>query len=214
MDTLCECGCGQPAPIAKYTASRRGWRKGQFIRFIQGHNSRFIARSRRDRIVDSQGYIRVSNPDHPHAYANGYILEHRLVMEAKLGRYLSLFEVVHHINHNKQDNRPENLEVLTRGVHSHRHPLSPERRQRLLAGRDHWRASLPIKTCSVSDCDIKHYSSGLCSLHYRRQVKYGNPYTLLKERQPATCGVQGCEGRGYSRSLCQRHYNAWYQAHH
>jgi hypothetical protein len=35
---LCECGCGQPVPIAKET--RRGYRKGQPMRFVRGHFSR------------------------------------------------------------------------------------------------------------------------------------------------------------------------------
>lgn len=37
---LCECGCGEPAPIAKKTASRWGHRKGEPVRFIYGHNVR------------------------------------------------------------------------------------------------------------------------------------------------------------------------------
>jgi hypothetical protein len=35
---LCECGCGQPAPIAKTTDPKRGYVKGQPTRFIVGHN--------------------------------------------------------------------------------------------------------------------------------------------------------------------------------
>jgi hypothetical protein len=34
---LCMCGCGQPAPIATGTDSRRGWVKGQPVKFIRGH---------------------------------------------------------------------------------------------------------------------------------------------------------------------------------
>lgn len=34
---LCECGCGQPAPIAKKTAKRYGHIKGEPVRFIAGH---------------------------------------------------------------------------------------------------------------------------------------------------------------------------------
>ena len=37
---LCECGCGQPAPIAKWNNERRGHVKGQPIRFIPGHHNR------------------------------------------------------------------------------------------------------------------------------------------------------------------------------
>lgn len=36
---LCECGCGAPAPIARYTDRNRGWVKGQPLRFINGHNA-------------------------------------------------------------------------------------------------------------------------------------------------------------------------------
>lgn len=35
---LCECGCGAPAPIAKYTNSGKGWVKGEPKRFVNGHN--------------------------------------------------------------------------------------------------------------------------------------------------------------------------------
>lgn len=38
---LCQCGCGEPAPIAKRTHTSRGWIKGQPKRFISGH-SRFL----------------------------------------------------------------------------------------------------------------------------------------------------------------------------
>jgi hypothetical protein len=34
---LCECGCGQPAPIAKWNDKRKGAVKGQPQRFIHGH---------------------------------------------------------------------------------------------------------------------------------------------------------------------------------
>lgn len=37
---LCECGCGQPAPIATGTDRRHGAVKGRPVRFIRGHNSR------------------------------------------------------------------------------------------------------------------------------------------------------------------------------
>lgn len=44
-------------------------------------------------------------------------LEHRVVMERELGRELTANEHVHHINGDKQDNHPENLQVLTNAEH-------------------------------------------------------------------------------------------------
>ncbi len=65
------------------------------------------------RCMTTKGYVVVRVPDHPHATNRGYVLEHRLVMEEKLGRYLSSAESVHHINGIKDDNWPDNLELWT-----------------------------------------------------------------------------------------------------
>lgn len=40
---LCECGCGKPAPIAKWSSQRDGYIKGQPTRFINHHARKFNA---------------------------------------------------------------------------------------------------------------------------------------------------------------------------
>ena len=63
------------------------------------------------RIIDKDGYVLLKADGHPHANSNGYVREHRLVMEQKLGRYLLPEEVVHHLNGQKADNRLANLQL-------------------------------------------------------------------------------------------------------
>jgi hypothetical protein len=60
-------------------------------------------------------------PEHPGASKHGYVMEHRVVAEQTIGRRLTPGEVVHHKNGIKDDNRPENLEVMPKRQHD-RHP--------------------------------------------------------------------------------------------
>ena len=61
-----------------------------------------------------QGYILVLCKNHPHLnHPDGYVFEHRLVMEKHIGRYLKPKEQIHHINLVKTDNRIENLKLFS-----------------------------------------------------------------------------------------------------
>jgi len=67
------------------------------------------------------GYRLIHKPEHPHAKDNGYIFEHRLVVEKNIGRILKPEEKIHHLNGDKLDNRFENLEIITQSEHTHKH---------------------------------------------------------------------------------------------
>ena len=54
-------------------------------------------------------------------HRNIIIHEHRQLIEIFLGRPLKSSEIVHHKNHNRLDNRIENLEVMTKAEHNRHH---------------------------------------------------------------------------------------------
>ena len=69
-------------------------------------------------------YIWVKVKDHPYANYGGYVREHRLIMEERLGRYLEPDEIVHHINEDTFDNRDFNLGLYKDSPHKSKHANS------------------------------------------------------------------------------------------
>lgn len=102
---LCNCDCGNEV-IASTSALRNGKHKscGCIRKGEENHNWKG------GRITTKFGYVKKYAPEHPKKITN-YVLEHRLVMEEILGRYLEPNEEVHHINGIRNDNSKENLEL-------------------------------------------------------------------------------------------------------
>ena len=68
---------------------------------------------------DNDTFDYIYSPTHPNKTKDGYVCEHRLVMEKHMGRILTKKEVVHHINGDITDNRIENLMLYSStGVHA------------------------------------------------------------------------------------------------
>lgn len=73
------------------------------------------------KVHEGRGYTLVYMPSHPFSKDGTHVYEHRLIMEKHLGRYLGPNDIVHHINGIKNDNRLENLKLMTRAEHSREH---------------------------------------------------------------------------------------------
>lgn len=88
------------------------------------------------------GYISIYFPDHPMSNSEGYIMEHILVMECHIGRWINNDEAVHHINHIRSDNRLENLRLMTQKEH-----MSMHMKER------HANGGVPHKTVKIINLD-------------------------------------------------------------
>lgn len=127
--------CSRKCSVAARTGIRNPNRKG----------SRFVTK---------QGYIFLRLPN------DRLIFEHRLLMEQILGRTLLENEVVHHINNNKSDNRPENLALMTNSQHGIHHKFRG------------W--AMKFQRCiSCGKTERPHAGLGLCS-RCSRNARYRN----------------------------------------
>lgn len=90
------------------------------------------------RSLCSDGYIRVklysADPLWLMANKSGYVREHRYVMAQSIGRTLESWEIVHHKNSQRDDNRLENLELLKDMTH-HVPSMALEQRIKTLEAR-------------------------------------------------------------------------------
>jgi hypothetical protein len=123
----CQCGCGYLIKCLN--------KKYQFIRFKKGHNiigkysysykGGFSIHKRKD---SNNFYKYVKKRYYKYSRKDGYIQEHRYIMYIYLSilnnkiTYIEGFDV-HHINEDSLDNRPENLQLVTKSQHKTIHGI-------------------------------------------------------------------------------------------
>lgn len=117
-----------------FTFKGRKLSKEECERISKMHKGKIISKETREKMSKSKkkggighkkkrgdGYISFYFPDHPNSAVDGYIMEHVLVMECLIGRHLKDDEVVHHKNGKRDDNRKENLQLMTFKEHASLH---------------------------------------------------------------------------------------------
>ena len=126
---LCECGCGERAPLAQKTNSRKGEVRGEPLRFIAGHNRRHTTNLSRHRVVDG-GFVTpcwmwlgpINRKGYGFCQVNGVRKNaHRALYEARRGEVPSALHI-DHLCRNKWCVNPDHGEPVT--------PLVNERRKR------------------------------------------------------------------------------------
>lgn len=147
----CVCGCGAQPSVGR--------------RFVLGHHARqqptgdAAYRWAGGRHTSSRGYAFLW------VDSRGYVQEHRLVMEQMVGRRLTRQEVVHHRNHNKLDNRPENLVLVS-------HQAEHIRTHHTIDGwTRRWAACVECGSTAR-----RHAAHGLCRLCDDRQGKSSDTF--------------------------------------
>lgn len=143
MTGLCECGCGQPAPLARQSRTAQGIKRGDPLRFISGHRAR-LPRAKKweveeqDRGFDTPCQIWMGGK-----FATGYgcassdtpgvqDLAHRVAWERHHGMPVPTGFVIHHRCEQRDCVNADHLEALTHSEHNRTHRSVSD--DRIIAG--------------------------------------------------------------------------------
>lgn len=200
--TLCsEDSCDRPV-LARGRCSKhyQQWRKTADPSEVRTYDRRGDGRR-----LSENGYVYIFEPRHPLAHADGYVAEHRKVAWAE-GILTDPEMHVHHIDHVKTNNDPSNLVAMWSSDHHRQHAEEDG----ISNQYGHFPRMAP--NCSVEGCDRASRTSGLCSAHYSRLVRWGSvraelpvvPGQKLVERVP--CASPVCDRPAKVLGWCSGHY--------
>lgn len=164
----CECICGEKclirgSDLVKGVRTTCGCRKGMPKSF--GPRP-YIGGSKNPNwkggtFKDKTGRILIYSPNHPNKCSRNYVYRYRLVMEKQIGRFLTSSEVVHHKNRIVNDDRIENLELMTAIEHNRCHSQELK-----YLGKWSWKYNSCVQCNKI---EIPHKGHGLCDKCFEKK---------------------------------------------
>jgi len=124
-------------------------------------------------------YLYFMDKQHPLSDKKGRVWHHRHVASLKIGRWVSHSEHVHHIDGNRANNNPENLEVVTPSEHWDRHKVLLAR-SCLVCDKEFYPRKDKQKTCSTA-----------CAHKKNEKIKWPTLDELVKEVEETSYSATG-----------------------
>jgi len=138
------------------------------------------------RRIRADGYVLVYQPKHPYANKN-FVLEHRVVMEKKIGRYLKPKQIVHHLNGIRSDNRIKNLLLTTKSHHMIIHrgqmrkrPWCPRIAKKTLVDL-YWRRGFTKEQCGKK-LELSYGGIHRHFMEFHITIRPADPWWVRKEK--------------------------------
>jgi hypothetical protein len=107
--------------IEKYRRANLGRKYSSEVNKKKGRPGKNNPNGKGGKYISNDGYVMIYVPQHALCNCRGYAREHRIVFQKKVGRRLERFEIIHHVDGDKLNNKIENLRIMTKEEHDRLH---------------------------------------------------------------------------------------------